>query len=656
VWYTAIGNATGTGARPRLQNGWCGCKNRRGGFDSRAFPFWAAVWYGGFYMAHHRHTQGCFRFLRWMLAGAAFLPVAAGAQPAELVIRQASVLTMDGARPTAQAVAIRDKRIVYVGSDAGVQAFVGRNTRVLSGSPEREWTVVPGLADAHAHLVGLGQSLLAIDVRGLASVERVVDAVRKAASDSPNKSRFLVGRGWDQNRFSPPNFPDGAARKLLDEASGQHPVWLRRIDGHAGWANSAALRLAGIDRKTPDVPGGRILRDASGEPTGIFIDNAMELVENSLPKPTGPDVEAAILRGAAHVTARGLTAVHEMGISQEAVAAYKRLSEQGRLPLRVYAFLDDPVPQKLAQVPHSLAYEAELSRLSEQLDRPGETGLFSFRGFKLFADGALGSRGAALSDPYADDPGNHGLLVTPPDHIEAMARFALLHGYQLTTHALGDRAVEEVLAAYRRAGVGLHRNVRFRVEHAQVVGSAALGAGGFAALGVIASMQPQHARSDGPWAPVRLGPERMKRAYAWRLLLDSGVHVAFGSDFPVEEADPRLALEAAIWKTTPPGPDKRPPADALTVGEAVRLFTADAAYAAFAEDRLGKIAVGYGADLTVLEGKLSLDEKEAPPLDLPMRKVVLTVVDGAIVFEQQKQTARRQDAPGPNRSSGKRSK
>lgn len=572
--------------------------------------------------------------VRLALGGSLLLGAgSASAQPAELVIQKAHVLTMDGARPTATVVAIRDRRIVYVGEETGAAPFVGPHTRVVAGAANQEVTVLPGLTDAHAHLVGLGMSLGALDLRGLSSPDAIAQAVGKAAQDSTAREQFVLGRGWDQNRFSPPNFPDRAALKMLDQASAGHPVWLRRIDGHAGWANTAALALAGINGKTAEVSGGRILRDERGEPTGVLVDNAMDLVERVLPRPSGKDLEAAIIRGAGYVVARGLTSVHEMGLGMDAVAAYRRLAEQGRLPLRVYAYAEDPIPPKLQQIPHSLAYRAELDRLAQRLGPPEHSGHFTLRGIKLFMDGALGSRGAALEQPYSDDPQNRGLLLTSPFHIELMARWALVHGYQLATHAIGDRAVNLVLDAYRRAGVSADRNARFRIEHVQVVSDEVVAQRQFQSLGVIASMQPQHAPSDAPWATQRLGPDRIKLSYAWRSLLDSGAHLAGGSDFPVEDADPRLALDAAIWKNQPAKPGSKPPSDALSVGEAIRLFTSDAAYATFAEDRIGKLAVGMLADLTVLEGKLSLDDKEPPPADLPRRKILLTVVDGAVVYD-----------------------
>ena len=573
------------------------------------------------------------RRLAPLALGSLLLSHAALAQPADLVIQRAQVLTMDAAKPTASAVAIRDHRIVYVGDDAGLTALLGPRTRVIAAPGEI--SVLPGLTDAHAHLVGLGMSLQALDLRGLESTTAIANAVKQVAQAHPAGKGWILGRGWDQNRFQPPSFPDRAALRALDEAAAGHPVWLRRIDGHAGWANGAALSQAGIHRKTAEVAGGRILRDESGEPTGVLIDNAMDLVERVLPQPTGPELESAILRGSGYVVARGLTAVHDMGLGEAEVGAYRRLAEQGRLPLRIFGYLTDPIPAQLQQLPHSQAYRAELNRLSQRLGPPEHTGHFTLRGIKLFMDGALGSRGAALEQPYSDEPSHNGLLLTSVDHVEMMARWALVHGYQIATHAIGDRAVNLVLTAYQRAGVRAERNARFRIEHVQVVSESVVAQRRFQELGVIASMQPQHATSDAPWAGQRLGPHRLQLAYDLRGLLDSGARLCGGSDFPVEEADPRLGLHAALWrgKTQP-----KPPADALTVGESVRLFSSDAAYAAFADDKLGRIAVGMLADLTVLEGKLTLDDKELPPTDLPRRKVLLTIVDGSVVYDGLGQT------------------
>lgn len=574
--------------------------------------------------------------------------------PADLVVLGAQVITMDPARPTASAVALRDQRVVYVGDDAGVAGLIGPRTRVVraggagaktdapagktkgsapAGPQSAAMTVLPGLIDAHAHLVGLGLSLRAVDLRGMASPVSIAQAVRLRARTRPD-GEWVIGRGWDQNRFTPARLPGVAERRLLDEASGDHPVVLRRIDGHAAWLNTEALRRAGIDDKTPDPPGGRIEREG-GRPTGVLVDHAMSLADRVMPAPGPDELREAILSASSHVAARGLTAVHEMGIGPEETAIYRKLDEEGLLPVRVFAFSEDPIPAALAQFPYSLAYKAELEHATERLGPPESGNHFSRRGIKLYLDGALGSRGAALLAPYNDHPGNSGLLLAPSEHIEAMARWGALHGYQIATHAIGDRANTLVLDAYERAGITASRDLRFRVEHAQVLNPADVQRRRYQKLGVLASVQPTHATSDMPWAEARIGRERLAYAYAFRKLLASGARLCAGSDFPVEEADPRLGLHAAVTRTDPLGQPQGgfTPSEKLTMGEAIRVFTTDAAYGAFAENQLGRIEVGRAADLTVLGGHLELEPSAPPPTDLPQRPVLLTIVDGFVIYD-----------------------
>lgn len=588
-------------------------------------------------------------------AAKAARPSDATTPAAELVVLGAQVVTMDPARPVASAVALRDHHIVYVGDDAGAAPWIGPGTRVVRGgvaaSPaltdgkrgapaaapaaaQAQLSVLPGLIDAHAHLVGLGYALRALDLRGLSTPSTIAQAVRLRAKDSPSGA-WVLGRGWDQNRFTPAKLPGLAERALLDEAAGDHPVLLRRIDGHAAWVSAEVLRRAGIDERTPDPAGGRIERAPSGQPTGVLIDNAMALVERLLPAPAPAEIRAAILLASAHVAARGLTAVHEMGLSPREIAVYRQLDEEGLLPVRVFGFAEDPMPTQLAQFPHSLSYKAELDRLRERLGAPESGSHFSLRGIKLYLDGALGSRGAALHQPYSDEPGHSGLLLVSPDHVEAMARWGALHGYQIATHAIGDRANTLVLDAYERAGVTAARDLRFRVEHAQVLSPEDLAHRRYQKLGVLASVQPTHATSDMAWAEARLGKERLAYAYAVRKLLSSGARVCAGSDFPVEEADPRLGLHAAVLRQDPLGQPATGflPSERLTLGEAIRAFTTDAAYASFAENQLGRIEVGRAADLTVLGGRLELDPGAPPPRDLPARPVLLTIVDGVVVHD-----------------------
>ncbi|MDC0743788.1 amidohydrolase [Polyangium mundeleinium] len=532
--------------------------------------------------------------------GASPAPAPQSRPPADFVFLGGAVRTMDPARPEASAIAVRGDRIVAVGTDAEVGSFIGPETRVerLSGR-----AVIPGLVDGHCHLHGLGAALESLDVRGKKSPE---DVARLVAAEAKGRAsgEWITGRGWDQNLFTPAAFPTHAP---LDAAVPDHPVALTRIDGHALWANAAALRLAGIDEKTTDPPGGRILRDAAGAPTGVFIDNAMDLVTAKIPGEPPEVTERRILRASERALSLGLTGVHEMGIDDATVAVYRKLAAEGRLPIRVVAYL--------AGGPNLSA----LSQRKPDIDPQG-TSMFVLRGVKLFADGALGSRGATLLAPYADEPKSVGISITDRKTLTESAHIIADAGFQLAVHAIGDRANRDVLDAFAALGEGRARALRFRIEHAQVLAPEDLPR--FAALGVLASMQPTHATSDMPWAPARLGPDRLRGAYAWRSLLDSGARLVFGSDFPVEEPSPLLGLWAAVSRQDPSGapPGGFLPEQRITLDEALAAFTAGPAYASFTEATHGRIAPGYVADLTVFAGALAADRSL---LDAKIDRVIL---------------------------------
>lgn len=530
-----------------------------------------------------------------------------GAAAADLVLTGGIIYTMSPIAPRAEAVAIRGGRIEAVGRAAEIAAYVGPKTRVIELGGR---AVLPGLVDGHAHLYQLGVAMGELDLKKLTSAQAVADEVRRAAADRP-RGEWILGRGWDQNLWTPPEF---STHDVLDAAAPDHPVALGRIDGHAIWVNGAALRLAGIDAGTPDPAGGRIVRDAKGKPTGVLIDRAMELVLGRIPAPAPEGRERTILAAADWAVAHGLTGVHEMGGHPETVAAYRRLAAQGKLKLRVVAYLRGEGTTGGLEWLAGLAPD----------DDPDGTARFVARGVKIFADGALGSRGAALLAPYADDPGNSGLLLATPEELARAVEIAVAGGWQLATHAIGDRANRIVLDAYERAGP----ERRFRIEHAQVVAPEDLPR--FARLGVIAAMQPVHATSDMGWADERLGPERLAGAYAWRSLLASGAHVVGGSDFPFDEPSPMVGLYAATTRQDregqPPGgwlPEQR-----LGFEEAVRLYTVEAAWASFVENHRGKLVAGFVADLTVL------DRDPADPRSLLETQVDLTIVGGDIVFER----------------------
>ena len=535
---------------------------------------------------------------------------AANAAAADLVLRNGAIATMDTAAPRARAIAVRAGRIVALGDDADVRAFIGPHTRVVDLAGR---SVVPALTDAHAHLYGLGLALARVDLRGCTSPDACAARARDAADAA---DEWILGRGWDQNLFEGKAFPVHAT---LDAVAKERPVWLRRVDGHAGWANAVAMRRAGITRDTPDPSGGRVVRDASGEATGVFVDNAMDLVEHVMPSPSPAARQRAILRGQAHVLARGLTEVHEMGIDDATADAYRELEHAGKLCVRVYAFASG---DDAASIERALARAPEPSRPDAR---------FAMRGVKLYADGALGSRGAALLEPYSDDPGNVGLVITPPDLLERTAKRALERGFQIAVHAIGDRANHMVLDAYARAGCASARDHRFRIEHAQIVALTDIAR--FRELGVIASMQPMHATSDMPWAEARVGRSRLPGAYAWRRFLDAGVTLIGGSDFPVEEVEPLGGnVFAAVTRTDARGeprggwlPDQR-----LSLEEALRAFTVSASFGAFEEAWRGRAAVGQVADLTVLDR----DVLGSDFFELRRARVDLTIVGGHVEFER----------------------
>jgi hypothetical protein len=536
-----------------------------------------------------------------MLAGTA-------SHAGEGVFINARIHTLDDAHPAAEALAWnRDGRIIAV----------GRRDEVLArahGAPvydAKGATVVPGLIDAHAHLMGLGYALMRADLVGARSKAEVIERLKAFAAKLPADA-WLLGRGWDQNDWPEKEFPTAAD---LDAAFPARPVWLDRVDGHAGWANTAAMRrvkraLAGDWQ--PE--GGRIVR-SKGKATGVFVDGATALVDGVMPAPDDTFRTEALRRALAATASVGLTGVHDMGTSLADLDLYKRFADRGLLTMRVVAYADGDA--------------AALDQLCRKGPYSHPGGRLKMAGAKFYADGALGSRGAALLASYSDDHGNRGILVTPPEAlVEGIAK-ARGCGLQVATHAIGDRGNRMVLDDYALVlGNAARSDHRWRIEHAQVVSLTDIPQ--FAELRVVASMQPTHATSDMPWAEARVGPLRIPGAYAWRRFLQAHVRLALGSDFPVESADPRLGLYAAVTRQDlagfPPGgwlPDQR-----LTPTEALRGFTVDAAWAGFMEHEVGRLVPGLRADFVLLDG----DPLAVPPDHLPKLKVLSTWVDGAQVF------------------------
>jgi predicted amidohydrolase YtcJ len=523
----------------------------------------------------------------------------------ETVYANATVLAGPSQTPQRNwSVVTSGEKIVAAGPAEEIRT-VHRNARVIDVTGS---TILPGLTDAHGHLYGLGLSLDTVHLAGLPSYEEAIAKVKERAQRAaPNE--WVLGRGWDQNRWAGKQFPTAAP---LDAAIPDHPVWLRRVDGHAGVANTAAMRAAGVTAATRDPEGGRILRDASGNPTGVFIDGAMSLIDSAVPPPSFELRKARVLAAAKTIAANGLTEMHDAGADGETIRAIRQLIDEKQFPIRVYTMLTDE-PRLLEQYFKSGPLLGYGNRLT-------------VRSVKMYADGALGSRGALLLAPYNDDPGNSGLVVSREEHMRDVAKQARAAGFQANTHAIGDRAVRNVIDAYEEAGVT--PKDRFRIEHFQVVAPSDFGRA--AKDGIIASMQPTHATSDMGWAEDRVGAERIKGAYAWRTVLESGARLALGSDFPVEVVNPFFGIHAAVTrqdqKSQPLGGWY--PGQKLTLAEAIRGFTSDAAYAAFEEESRGTIEPGKLADLTIVEGDLVT----APPSDLFKTKVRMTVVGGVAAY------------------------
>jgi len=443
-------------------------------------------------------------------------------------------------------------------------------------------TVLPGLVDAHAHVAGLGFLKTSLDLTGVASVENAVAAIAQYRKDKPH-TRWITGRGWNQVLWPVKEFPTAAH---IDTVVSDRPVWLRRIDGHAGWANSVALKQAGIDDDTPDPVGGKIIRDDNGHATGVLIDMAMDLVETHVPKPDKAEGRAAISAAVDTLLSEGMTSVHDAGINVENAEIYMSMADDGDLGMRIYAMTGGAGDVLDAIGKPIYAYGNDRLEISS---------------VKLYSDGALGSRGAAMIEPYSDDPENRGLPFWTQEELDAMVAKANGMGFQVGIHAIGDLGNRMSLDAFEKAQGGKPSPLRNRIEHSQIVTLDDIPR--FAELGIIASMQATHATSDMNMAEDRIGPERILGGYAWRRMLDAGVTVANGSDFPVELSNPFHGLYAAVTRQ---GRDGEPEGgwyadQALTRAEALHSFTLAGAYAARQEDRLGSLEPGKWADFIVID-------------------------------------------------------
>jgi predicted amidohydrolase YtcJ len=520
-----------------------------------------------------------------------------------MLLTNGRIHTMDAAGSVVDSLVAREGRVVFAGRRGDINADAHEVVLDLGGR-----AVLPGLVDGHGHLMLLAKARLELDLASATSEEEIAAMVGAAAARR-EAGEWIAGRGWDQTRWPGQRFP---SRESIDRAAPGHPVALVRVDGHATWASSAALARANITRHTGDPPGGRIPRDDRGEPTGLLIDTAQDLVRPLVPPPSEEHFDEAVRAVLAECLAKGLTGVHEPGLDLAAVASYARLIGRGHFPFRVFAALSGK------------------KAWGEYRERAGiETvgdGRLTVGAIKLWLDGALGSRGAALHAPYCDDPGNTGLVLVPPEEVERLAREASSRGFHVWVHAIGDRANTLVLDVFEKVRAAGGPRPRLRVEHAQILAPSDIPR--FARLGVVPSMQPTHCTSDMRWAGERLGPERLQGAYAWRSVLDTGAYIAGGSDFPVEDANPFHGLHAAVTRRPRHGDDPRwQPAQRMTRDEAVRSFTIWNARSIGRESELGSLEPGKRADLIAL----SEDVFTCAEQNIAGITPILTMVGGEVV-------------------------
>ena len=537
--------------------------------------------------------------------------VSAVEEGAVILISNARIYTFDSGNTVLESGSMaftRDGEILGIGENEPMsRIYAGARQVNLDGK-----TVLPGLIDSHGHLYGLALSFTMADLSGTRSKAEVINRLREFESGLP-ENEWLLGRGWDQNDWPEQTFPD---RVDLDAEFPDRPVWLRRIDGHAAWGNSLAIAQADRELAGDWQPeGGFIHRGPAGEPSGIFIDGAMEYVEKAVPETSPELVDAALDIATNTMVSLGLTGVHDPGVDRGVIALYQKKIAAGAFPIRVYAMAD--------------GMQETTDWLCEEGPLEDPSGRLFMRSVKLYADGALGSRGAALLEDYSDDPGNRGLMFISTDEMEAALRRVFSCGLQAGVHAIGDAANRQVLDAYEKVLAEYPDSPgRHRMEHAQIIHPEDIPR--FSELGVIAAMQPTHASSDMYWAEQRLGPGRLAGAYAWQSLLDSGASLAFGSDFPVEQVNPMLGIQAAVTRQDLEGWPEGGwlPEERMSREDAIRAFTLDAAYAGFMEKLTGSLEMGKRADFIVLDQ----DIMQIPAEDIARLRVAETWVDGERVF------------------------
>ncbi|MEM9408136.1 MAG: amidohydrolase [Acidobacteriota bacterium] len=559
-----------------------------------------------------------------LLTVAGCTPTQPGGEIATLVLRGGVVATVDDTRPSAEAVAVQGDRILAVGTDDEIEAFVGNGTQVVELDGR---LLMPGFIEGHGHFLSLGDAKSILDLNGAESWEQIVEQVKQAVAEA-QPGEWIRGRGWHQEKWALPPKPavqGNPVHDTLSEVSPDNPVLLGHASGHAAFANAAAMAAAGIDASTPDPPGGEIVHSADGRPTGLLRETAQRLVARVLqdsrsdmtPEERENELRRHVELAGEEALRHGVTSFHDAGVSFSTIDFYRRLEDEGALPVRLYAMVRGETNATMA------AKLAQYRAVAEGND------FLTVRSIKRQIDGALGAHGAWLLDPYEDLPSSTGLVLEPVEDIEETARIALENGFQVNTHAIGDRANREVLDIYERTFLSSEdTDLRWRIEHAQHMHPSEVPR--FASLGVIASMQGIHCTSDAPWVYARLGSERAETgAYLWRDLLDAGVIINNGTDVPVEPIDPIPSFYASVSRVTKDG-SVFFGRQSMTREEALYSYTMSNAYAAFEEDLKGSITPGKLADMVVLsQDILTVDEA-----DIPNTRVDLTVLGGNVVYER----------------------
>lgn len=544
-------------------------------------------------------------------------------EPADLVLTNGKVVTVDAVRPEAEAVAIIGDRIVAVGSAREIRAYVGGNTEVIDLGGR---LAIPGFIEGHGHFMGIGQAKMILDLTTARSWDEIVEMVAEAAKTA-EPGEWIFGRGWHQEKWESvpePNVDGVPLHDALSAVSPNNPVYLTHASGHASFANARALELAGIGARTRDPAGGTIVRDATGRATGLLRETAQAIVSRAIerdqakrsPEEAEAQARRAVELAGQELHAKGVTSFHDAGVSFRTIDFFKQLADEGALPVRLYAMVRGETNEAMAE------------RLPDYRMIGAGNEFLTVRSIKRQIDGALGAHGAWLLAPYSDLPASAGLTLEPPADIERTAEIAIEYGFQVNTHAIGDRANREVLDIYERvfAANPDKSDLRWRIEHAQHVDPADVPR--FKELGVIASMQAIHGTSDWPWVPTRLGLERAeKTSYLWRDFLDAGVVVTNGTDAPVEDVNPLASFYASVARKTADG-TVFTPGQKMTREEALRSYTLDNAYAAFEEEIKGSITPGKLADIVVL----SKDIMTIPEDEIPTARVVYTILGGKVVY------------------------